>query len=95
MGFLSNNKGLEYRFGFLFKLNGKMHKMKSISLNKSEFRGLLDKNTNDIKFSAIFEENEYNFEIKNIEILSNDKIIAKNLLINGNEGNYNNYKLIN
>ena len=79
LGIVSNN-GFEYRFGFLFDKKGGFKKLQSITLEKSNFEDLLVKNSN-ISFKALFDEKEYEFEIK-----ENNQSLANDLVINGNPG---------
>jgi hypothetical protein len=82
MGLVSQNKQLEYRYGFLFATSGRFHKLQQTSLSKSDFQNL-STISSTLKFNAKFGDKELDFEIEPQESL------AHKLLINGSEGNKN------
>ena len=78
LGFLSNNKGFEYRFGFVFD-RFIFKRLTNLQLNKQNFEELLE-NPN-IAFKAQFGDKKYEFLIN-----KRHNSLANDMIINGNEG---------
>ena len=86
LGFLSNNNGFEYRFGFMFD-RFIFKRLTEIHLDKHKFEELLK--SPNIAFKAQFEDKEYEFLIN-----KNNKSLANDMVVNGNEGMYHHVNLI-
>ncbi|XP_054166684.1 prodigiosin synthesizing transferase PigC-like [Oppia nitens] len=79
LGYVCNENGSEYRFGFLFRKMGRFFKLQKLSLLSSDFNDLKDRNL--IHFTATFDNKDYNFVIEKLE-----NNFAKRLIINDSEG---------
>ena len=77
---VSNNNKYEYRFGYLFAISGRFHKLQQISLSMSEFENL-QTISSKVKFNAKFGDKDVIFEIEP------QKSLAHKLILNGSEGN--------
>jgi len=79
LGFIFNENGLKYRFGYLFQKKGRFLKLKNLSLNGPDFEDITEKDL--IHFKATFDDKDYNFVIE-----KHGNSFAKRLLINESEG---------
>ena len=80
LGFLSNNDGFEYRFGYVFD-RFIFKRLTNIHLNGNIFEDLLK--SPNIAFKAQFEDKEYEFLIN-----ERNNGLANDLIVDDNKGRY-------